>query len=121
MSPRLVNLGNPIEGTITCRDQNDALFDPDVVQVSFVKDLPTGATEETLTYGGTSEYDSQLTRTSVGVYAFWFTADVAGSWSVMPRWQQTDDPLNPINVNTPEGYSVRVIPNTPHQFTDRPV
>lgn len=111
-------LGNPISGTFECRNQAGVLFDPDVVQVSFVKNK-AGTIEDTLTYGGVGARDAQLTRTSTGVFAFWYTTDVRGVWTILPRWQQdTDDPAAPIVVTADKATTVLVEASL-HQFSDR--
>jgi hypothetical protein len=112
-------LGNPIEGTFTCTNQSGALFDPDVVQVSFIKDAAR-TIEDTLTYGGTDARDAWLTRTALGTYAFSYKSDLVGVWSVFPRWkQETSEPGVYLEV-TPETSTRVVVSATPHQFTDRP-
>ena len=60
-----------------------ALYDPTVVQVSFVKG---DGSEDTLTCGGLNPRDGQLTKISEGVYQWWYRYDVLGEWRVCERW-----------------------------------
>lgn len=73
-------------GTVTCRDADGALYDPQTVQVAFVK---PDSTEDVLTYGGTDDNDDHLTRSSKGVYVVWYELDQKGTWTVMAKWSDT--------------------------------
>jgi hypothetical protein len=117
-----INLGEPISFSFNCTNQLGALFDPDVVQVSLVKDHSledpsTSLYEDTLTYGGSDPRDSQLTKLAVGSYAVVYTTDRVGRWSCLPRWSDAGLPAGAM-VTSRSPYLVDVEP-TEHQFIDR--
>lgn len=60
-----------------------ALYDPETVQVLFLKG---DGSLTTLTLGGAGEQDDQLTRVSAGVYEWWYKYDIAGHWMVTEQW-----------------------------------
>lgn len=115
-------LGETIAYQFTCTNSAGATFDPDVVQVSFVKDHatdvpPSSLYEDTLTYGGSEERDAQLVRVSQGVYSFSYTADRIGRWSILPRWTDADLPAG--GMVTSRSEILFDVVATEHQFIDR--
>jgi hypothetical protein len=64
-----------------------ALFDAPVTKLSLMN--KTAGTEEALIYGGSALYDSQLTRTGVGTFEWWFTFATIGIWEINAEWTET--------------------------------
>ena len=96
----------------TIRDENKALHDPSILQVSFRKG---DGTEDVLTLGGVAPRDSQLTKLSPGIYRVDYKLDVLGEWRVNERW--TDDNwIHPIK-NTDLIITVNA---DPHAWVDTP-
>jgi hypothetical protein len=115
-------LGETIAYDFECRDSSGALFDPDVAQVSLVKDHnvddPTASLyEDTLTYLGSEPRDSQLVRLSVGKFRFSYAVDRLGIWAILPRWTDPDLPAGGM-VSSGTPIIIHVVP-TEHTFTDR--
>lgn len=102
-------LGEPIIRSFRCRDQNKTLFDPPLVEVSLLKG---NGIEAVLRYGGGNATDAQLTRTSTGVYRFWYQSDVIGQWRVVARWVITSSPQSIVLITRLYLVNVDPIPNT---------
>lgn len=104
-------------GTVTCRDADEALYDPQTVQVAFVK---PDNTEDVLTYGGTDANDDHLTRSSKGIYLVWYELDQEGLWSIMAKWSDTiaGDTLT---VKPRTQIEITVRPDPAGSYTDTPV
>jgi hypothetical protein len=109
-------VGNPVGGTFICKNQDGIPFTPDVVKLSLVKDHPTGLIEETLVYGGSEPYDSQLTLIAVGTFRFWYTTDVVGTWCALASWSHDTMPGAMVTERTEHVFDVVA---TEHQFIDR--
>lgn len=91
---------------ITIR-KGGALYDPETVQVTFLKG---DATEDTLTLGGVSARDGQLTKISTGIYEYWYKYDVVGEWRICERWSDQSGAATVIN-------SMLVVNIKPSPFT----
>jgi hypothetical protein len=105
-------INNTFAYKFTIRDENKALHDPAILQVSFKKG---DATEDVLTLGGVAPRDSQLTKISTGVYRVDYKLDVLGEWRINERW--TDDGwIHPIK-NTDMVITVNA---DPHAWVDTP-
>jgi hypothetical protein len=117
-----IRIGSPIAYAFECTNQLGVKFDPDLVQVSFVKnhslDPDESKIEDTLTYLGSEARDSQLTRDGVGEYRFIYIADLVGRWAIMPSW--SDDALLAGAQITPRLPIIVDVIATEHQFIDRP-
>ncbi|CAN1724428.1 conserved protein of unknown function [Hyphomicrobium sp. 1Nfss2.1] len=72
--------GNPMQLTVTLVDENGTAVDPDTVTF---KTYDPWDRKVTYTYGT----DSEVTRSSAGVYVAEITPDKAGRWKF--RWQTT--------------------------------
>lgn len=108
-------VNSTMRGTIVVRDGNDQLYDPAVLQLSFNKGA---SVEDTLTYGGASPGDSQLTRVSVGRYAWWYRLDVVATWSIGGRWTDTAAGGRPLEVKLQQEIVV-LVRDDPHTYADR--
>jgi hypothetical protein len=102
--------------TITCPFTvavNGVAHDPATLQVSFLK---SATVEDVLTYGGTDDHDSWLTRTAVGSYVWQYTLDAAGQWLIRVRW--SDDGF----VTCRKGdEQIIAVAQDPHSWVDAPV
>jgi hypothetical protein len=78
------NLGEALQFEIETRDQDNALFDPAILQVTIVK--PDG-TEDKLELYGLDPRDNRLSRVSIGLYRAYYPADAGGIWTCRARWK----------------------------------
>lgn len=106
-------IGDMAEGIIECRDQNNALFSPPIVQLSVLRGDDT---EDVLTLGGVSPNDSRLVALETGRYAFSYILNVAGGWEFQAKW--TDSTAADTITKTSVSYAVLVRDN-PHRYEDR--
>jgi len=94
------------------RNSLGALYDPVIVQGSFLKS-PT--VEDVLTYGGIGAHDSWLTKLSVGRYQLAYTFDLAGETRSVARW--SDDSF--VTCGRGDEFVYQVF-NDPFGWTDIP-
>ena len=93
-----------------------ALFDAPVTKLSLRN--KTAGTEEVLTYGGSALYDSQLTRTGVGIFEWWFTFPAIGTWEINAEWTET---ISGQTVTVKGDQKSIAISLDPHTWADVPV
>jgi hypothetical protein len=107
-------VGDMAEGVIECRDQNDALFSPPIVQLSVLRG---DYSEDVLTFGGTAPNDSRLIALSVGRYAFSYILTMPGNWEFQARW--TDNTGIDTITKTSVCPGLIKVKTNPHQYEDR--
>lgn len=111
------NVGDTAVYDIPCRDQDNKLFDPDVVEVSIVHG---DEREELVTYGGTEPHDNWLSKVSTGNYRLIVTIQAPGALSILPRWKHHTALGDGLLVITPQRPTSEFVPNQgQHQFKDR--
>ena len=106
-------VGDMVEGIIECRDQNNALFAPPLVQLSVMRG---DATEDVLTFGGTSENDSRLVALTTGRFAFSYILTGPGGWEFQAKW--SDATGSDTITRTSVSLTVQAREN-PHRYEDR--
>jgi len=110
------NVGDTFVYDLKCYDQDNKLFDPDVVEVSIV--YGSGA-EELITYGGTETRDNWISKTATGVYALVIASSSGEPSSILPRWKHhTTLGDGTLVVTSTRPYAESFL-GTKHQFKDR--
>ena len=110
------NVGDTFVYNLKCYDQDNKLFDPDVVEASIVYG---NGSEELVTYGGTETRDNWIAKTSTGVYSLFIGTASAEPFSILPRWKHHTTLGDGTLVVTPPRPTLESFLGTKHQFKDR--